>query len=1006
MASNSQELFEFPLAGKRVFLHLNRPNQLTRILTKLRASVRPFFDGHVDCVIYNPAPMQSSTPTTENIQTSSPLTRGRAMVLAATQGSSPTHRDVISQARSLGIQLITLNEVIGWILDLPERVLLDVYNDTGEDELRSDSFDPEVDRLLNVRLLKPPAVKIVDKKSTFRPLFAEETNFMQNLWPSIRELIPSSSQFADRPCVPLRTTTEEIRDSPTSLVPRSRSLSSRQHHPVSNVITSPSKPNISATLSVEITSARNYSRFLPKRAESPSHGPGRPTGSYRRSQSNPRHRKHEEPHEPSGHCEACCVHYKNLYEHLNSSEHMEFANNPENFRGIDEALSSFQGFQQDLLKYMQSLGNQPSTRAETSAQTGMATPSQVEMVSAVPAVDVLPLPQPLTSFVSKNRSPAFDFPSPPQLRPLFPPPEPPGFRHLFIEEDPSTPDPATGIAALDIFQIERDSARLQWSSSLDHGRPDLISNPPVSQAASRQVPSASQQDLTLTSFSAANILGLPDAPPAPQSPRDFSSSTSERIDSRFRSCRECGKIHIPTSLDSDLELKCESGGSTCRTKDEQTLTPRSPAILNSNIPLSSNVRRRRHINRRRLLSSRNKTKASFFPCAVCKRNVTYGNWSVLCSACGLWMRQFLPGRDIDSFCPRSHSNPHCTELDQESTNQNTGPHCFPLSENVQSFERSGAEQQENSTHHSPILENEVLERSSNDVHVYRSPIFDEETRIRSEQASERSPATCSPPQISPTLTHEFRQYALHVDESGANSPAKVHMDSTYESNDDGRDLSVLHPQGSPILEEEDDEKEEDDEEEEEEEDDDNTLPMVWEQDPAEIPLYYYSEPLVSLEATPIKGEVPSNFEDYDGLSETSGDISIQAALLCLRGPVSPEVTGLAGPRETEEEQERQRSRVPRRAFLVAREAIGLTTQALFTPSQLTSDRAFFRSVNKEGNRRAQYTITSPVQAIKRRRLFIHDSTESSSDKENTVVCVNSDLSSSTENYRFWSSTMQ
>lgn len=71
------------------------------------------------------------------------------MVLAANQGSS-THRDVISQARSLGIHLVTLNgahyiipllakqfnthypcfrtsEVAGWIRDLPERILLAVY---------------------------------------------------------------------------------------------------------------------------------------------------------------------------------------------------------------------------------------------------------------------------------------------------------------------------------------------------------------------------------------------------------------------------------------------------------------------------------------------------------------------------------------------------------------------------------------------------------------------------------------------------------------------------------------------------------------------------------------------------------------------------------------------------------------------------------------------------------------------------------------------------------------
>lgn len=59
---------------------------------------------------------------------------------------------------------------------------------------------------------------------------------------------------------------------------------------------------------------------------------------------------------------------------------MEFANNPENFRGIDDALSSFQGFQQDLLKYMQSLDTQPSTNAETVAQAAVTAADQGEVV--------------------------------------------------------------------------------------------------------------------------------------------------------------------------------------------------------------------------------------------------------------------------------------------------------------------------------------------------------------------------------------------------------------------------------------------------------------------------------------------------------------------------------------------------------------------------------------------------------------------------------------------------
>lgn len=162
--------------------------------------------------------------------------------------------------------------------------------------------------------------------------------------------------------------------------------------------------------------------------------------------------------------------------------------------------------------------------------------------------------------------------------------------------------------------------------------------------------------------------------------------------------------------------------------------------------------------------------------------------------------------------------------------QNASVFFFPLPRNVQSFEGVDAEQQQ-----SPILNNGVVERSSNNKTLHRSPIFDEENLIQNDQALEVD--VCSPPQLLSASAHEICAYPVVAEDSEANSPAEVRIDNTCESDDIESGSSILPPQGSPILNE-----------------DGDTLPMVLEQVPVEIPMKYYSDPLISLEGIPVESE--------------------------------------------------------------------------------------------------------------------------------------------------------
>ncbi|KAM3174892.1 hypothetical protein ACTXT7_009603 [Hymenolepis weldensis] len=423
----------FPLTGKRVFLHLLHSDQLTKILSRLGADVRPFFDRSVEVVIYNPEARQSPTSIQNVQQTPAPsLSRGRAMVMAANQGATPKQQDVLSQARTLEIRLVT-TEGKGWIRELPENVLRAISG--KEEEPTPEYFDPDTDRRFDVRSLRGSAVKVTDRRNSFRPLFAENTNFVKGLWPSIRTLIPSNpSSSADPHAHPPHPAagSEPIRRPltlTTATTPQPSGQEIQTAAPVTNVITTltPTQPPITVP-TAEITPTTS------RQVESPA-AAGH-TESERRSL------KSKRREEPSGYCELCATHFQKLYEHLHSIEHTDFANNPENFRGIDNALSAFQGFEQDLKQYIRLMVHQPSSSV---TQTPSVTPGRSDTGPVAP-VSRTPGSPPQHTVMSRqhDQSPLVpeSFPLPPPLTPIHrPPPEyAENIPVLFSDDEPSMPE--------------------------------------------------------------------------------------------------------------------------------------------------------------------------------------------------------------------------------------------------------------------------------------------------------------------------------------------------------------------------------------------------------------------------------------------------------------------------------------------------------------------------------------------------------------------------------------
>ncbi|VDL57484.1 unnamed protein product [Hymenolepis diminuta] len=519
----------------------------------------------------------------------------------------------------------------------------------------------------------------------------------------------------------------------------------------------------------------------------------------------------------------------------------------------------------------------------------------------------------------------------------------------------------------------------------------------------RQVQATPDQQQRQEASIIGNILELPDARNEEeggeqhQSSNDFSSSNSVQIGGRFRLCRNCRIAHIPTTIAPDLLLKCEaqSEGS----KSYRTRVTQSSTLLFNDSPNPSNTSRLRnrkcHRASRRHLSSnrRRKSKTCLYPCAVCKSNVNYGTWS---------MSQYLPGRDIDSFCPRTLSSTTLdTELDVQM-NQNASVCWRPSSRNLTGAFEVGLnnEHLEKNINRSPLLSDVAVKEEGHPASMENqlpnhSPVFEEEQLIQGNfsysllqistrmtplevpdnsllfQECEKIDLPAGPIHsneivklreeddnnsfvISPrkssileetdetllmmceqdqSLQHGADTYVCADNVSGGNElPVQSNIEENHYISDlDNPTASetaehyspLQFPQRSPIL-----------------EDDEATSPLRCEQEHSSQGSYATQ---ICAEDSPNEydSRVQSNVEGYYSPSKLYGSGLI--GLSYLRRPLSPEVVSLAGPRKQTEEKERRKTRLPRRASLVAREAIGLSMKALFTPTKLTSDRVFEKS---------------------------------------------------------------
>ncbi|VUZ49435.1 unnamed protein product, partial [Hymenolepis diminuta] len=443
----------------------------------------------------------------------------------------------------------------------------------------------------------------------------------------------------------------------------------------------------------------------------------------------------------------------------------------------------------------------------------------------------------------------------------------------------------------------------------------------------RQVQATPDQQQRQEASIIGNILELPDARNEEeggeqhQSSNDFSSSNSVQIGGRFRLCRNCRIAHIPTTIAPDLLLK---------------------------------------------------------------------------------MSQYLPGRDIDSFCPRTLSSTTLdTELDVQM-NQNASVCWRPSSRNLTGAFEVGLnnEHLEKNINRSPLLSDVAVKEEGHPASMENqlpnhSPVFEEEQLIQGNfsysllqistrmtplevpdnsllfQECEKIDLPAGPIHsneivklreeddnnsfvISPrkssileetdetllmmceqdqSLQHGADTYVCADNVSGGNElPVQSNIEENHYISDlDNPTASetaehyspLQFPQRSPIL-----------------EDDEATSPLRCEQEHSSQGSYATQ---ICAEDSPNEydSRVQSNVEGYYSPSKLYGSGLI--GLSYLRRPLSPEVVSLAGPRKQTEEKERRKTRLPRRASLVAREAIGLSMKALFTPTKLTSDRVFEKS---------------------------------------------------------------
>uniref|UniRef100_A0A5K3F598 PHD-type domain-containing protein n=2 Tax=Mesocestoides corti TaxID=53468 RepID=A0A5K3F598_MESCO len=447
-----------PLFGKKIYMHYEtgtRPHKdLEKVLQLLKAEIVQFFDRKVDYVITNvpssrippssgastpqsekslkenvdPALGSSSeksqkspyTPATPRLLTDAGykprgVTRGRAMLLAAAKTpklsiASPSpiqsisegrhFHDLLMRARQFGIKILTINAVKKWIRKLPEDIKEQL--ETGESpfldfEANPEPDDPERDRICCVRHLTAPCIKIVDLNGRTRPYYMEETNYLGPLWQAILNPPPQLNRVRD---------SLSVCDAPALGPPQGAAAAAATPEgcttPQASVGHNPSTNQITSLRTTQATKAgpgggsRKHSQQVPIRRQS--FGPRTP-GKRKRPQPQPKTIR-DGIAEPSGYCECCAVSYNNLYEHIHGKDHTQFAENPENFRSLDQFFSELPSMEEVLAKARAKFAD--STASAATAPPDQSPVNIENQESARPPAGV---PLPPTEAVMEPKSP-------------------------------------------------------------------------------------------------------------------------------------------------------------------------------------------------------------------------------------------------------------------------------------------------------------------------------------------------------------------------------------------------------------------------------------------------------------------------------------------------------------------------------------------------------------------------------------------------------------------------
>ncbi|KAK4473569.1 hypothetical protein MN116_002603 [Schistosoma mekongi] len=421
-----------PLFGKKLFMHCEsgtaRDKQMEHVLKKLKGEIVEFFSRDVDYVITNRTssrltppiideshgtPSKQSIPLNNQLSsvsqapnnltipvitgskpTNSPVTRGRAMLLAArkiatedpnntssgltastilnqiqtsndisitsTQSSQlssisgilgcrqqmNSNNDLLFKARQLGIKILTTDTVTKWIKNLPSDVqsyIQSVHQADHDDHFVQLTNDPERDRIHEVRHLVTPCIKVIDVKSHYRPIYMDKTDYLPDLWNLANRYKSKSKSLLD-------TTVQDVPSSPIPMTTTTATITTTVVAPCSGSV-----PGASAGFTIQNPShhipgtgtqsvlTRKDSRNKRKHRLQKQNTPLRRTASLaaKGAESNLKAASTTAAvnDEPSGYCECCSTNFKSLFEHLHCTDHQQFANNSENYRLLDDVLN-------------------------------------------------------------------------------------------------------------------------------------------------------------------------------------------------------------------------------------------------------------------------------------------------------------------------------------------------------------------------------------------------------------------------------------------------------------------------------------------------------------------------------------------------------------------------------------------------------------------------------------------------------------------------------------------